>query len=66
MVRRKPKPDTRPHWNEPIENFKTWFFGRWYNAKEWNEAARQSLNGQQHYKNDPTYDLKVKREKPTT
>ena len=54
-------PDTRPHWNEPIEEFKTYWNGRWVDAKEWSRMAQQSLAGQKHYKNDPTYDLKRKK-----
>lgn len=57
------KPDTRPRWDEPIEEFKTWFAGRWWTAKEWSEAAERSLAGQKDYKNDPTYNLAKKRNK---
>ncbi len=55
------RPDTRPRWDQPIEEFKTWWAGRWVDAKEWSKLAEQSLGGQKHYKNDPTYDLKRKK-----
>lgn len=48
-MRRKPKPDTRPRWNDP--NLKIYYGKREYTADEWQIMCAA-------YKNDPTYNLK--------
>ncbi len=62
MYRRRIKPDTRPHWNDDL---KISFRGVLYTADEWQKMCARAIATDMtpNYKNDPTYNLKVKRER---
>lgn len=65
-MRRKPKPDTRPRWNDDL---KVYFSGKWYEAEEYRKLCERYLKynnmSEPHFSKDPTYNLR-KKKCPTT
>lgn len=61
-MKRKPKPDTRPHWNDDL---RIMYNKRLYTADEWQKMCARAIATDMtpHYSKDPTYNLKVKRER---
>lgn len=61
MVKRTPKPDTRPKW---YSDLKVYFSGRYYSAEEYCLLCERylSMDRNPHYTVDKTYNLRVKRE----
>lgn len=59
-MKRKPKPDTRPRWND---NLKIYYRGQYYSSEEWQEMCTRALqySTDPNYKNDPTYNLRKKK-----
>jgi len=61
MRRRKLKPDTRPHWDDP--DLKVRFGGIEMTAEEYSKFCQEELETNRqyiYYKDDPTYNLKKK------
>lgn len=57
-MRRKPKPDTRPHWNDA--DLKVPYAGRLYSADDYQKLCVIAVERDRtpHWTKDPTYNLK--------